>query len=407
MSFVYVPRKKSKLSLKGKRKRLKAAAAAAKQLKLKHLDTVQQTCPLPSILNPPVTKPTIVYIDSEEYGSEGSEEDLPPTQDDDDDDDDDAATEDLFSNIPPSPPPPLFSKNCCYICSDPLPYELMDAQVHLEHCRRFAELTSKPPKKTRTSKKTTTSINVAPDVYVPTSVSHDIEHELWRCPICNVKGQTQSTEQRLRHVKRCGQKYGIRPHELTNPALQCNDNNAATSTSQEVQVFVPSLPLSLLSPQPPLSISSIPEIDGTKNPLKRSRNTMNNFVTKNAFGMLMNTAKRQHLMTKENDKFAAHQKKVKIQRAAWKATKSKKKSSWRRRTTNTSNENAIPTCKKIPTKPRPLIVDGFQYSNSQLSRFYFLSHFHSVRLRLVKFYNSGNAEMNLLLLSFDFKYSYF
>ena len=98
--FVYVPRKKSKLSLKGKRKRLKAAAAAAKQLKLKHLDTVQQTCPLPSILNPPVTKPTIVYIDSEEYGSEGSEEDLPPTQDDDDDDDDDAATEDLFSNIP-------------------------------------------------------------------------------------------------------------------------------------------------------------------------------------------------------------------------------------------------------------------------------------------------------------------
>ena len=117
---------------------------------------------------------------------------------------------------------------------------------------------------------------------------------------------------------------------------------------------------------------------------------MNQFVPKNAFGVLMKNQKRQHQMFKENQQYKEHQAKVKKQKRLWKTQQPKKKrSSWKRRV-HTHDASTVPICKQIPTKPRPIVVDGFQYANSTLSSIYFLSHFHSDHyIGLTKSFNAG------------------
>jgi DNA cross-link repair 1A protein len=409
--MIYIKRPPKSLSLKAKRRRLrKQAAEQAEQQFQQHISspssfssssstsssssfstTTTKThtnvtqLPSPQPLPQPSSNSSSGADSDFDGESEDSDASFPPTQIDEE-------QEQEF------PPPPKFSNKRCPTCNSSLPYELMDAQVHIEECRRFLELTSKKSKKRSSAKSQKNTASSIVPLYVPTSVSHNVKHELWRCPICNVDGQKQSTEQRLRHVKRCGQKYGIRPHELSSNAVveddDENENDDATAAAAADDVETSIILIEENNSDSKNQHNRLTTI--SDRPLKRSKRSnqqqsMYNFVPKNAFVSLMNTAKRQHQMVKENTKYVAHQKKVKQQRKAWNETKKKRKTSWKRRVETTSkNINAVPLCKRIPTKPRPLIVDGFQYANQELSRFYFLSHFHSDHyIGLTKSFNCG------------------
>ena len=130
----------------------------------------------------------------------------------------------------------MFSTTRCSMCGHLLPYEIMDAQIHLEHCRRFVELTESSSSPSPSSSSSSSSVT---SKFVSTSISHNVQHPHWRCPICNHDGNGQSTEKRLRHIKRCGQKYGIRAQEMSidiviqkeseEPPLSLSPSNAQIS----------------------------------------------------------------------------------------------------------------------------------------------------------------------------------
>jgi DNA cross-link repair 1A protein len=97
---------------------------------------------------------------------------------------------------------------------------------------------------------------------------------------------------------------------------------------------------------------------------------------RDAFGLLMTASKRQNQAKKDNA-FGLLMTASKRQNQAKKKKSNKKRSSWRRRPAQRMDPNRVPSCKLIPTKPRPIVVDGFQFAAPALSGLYFLSHFHA------------------------------
>ena len=102
--------------------------------------------------------------------------------------------------------------------------------------------------------------------------------------------------------------------------------------------------------------------------------------TRNAFGVLMTASKRQQ-EAKKNNSFSvlmsAAKRKAQTEKRIPYGPKKRGVKSWRRRTSTRVDSRRVPSCKLIPTKPRPIVVDGFQFATPSLSSMYFLSHFHS------------------------------
>ena len=110
---------------------------------------------------------------------------------------------------------------------------------------------------------------------------------------------------------------------------------------------------------------------------------------RDAFGLLMTASKRQSQAKKDNA-FGILMTASKRQSRAPKKNVKTKRSTWRRRPAQRRDPNRVPSCKLIPTKPRPIVVDGFQFAAPSLSGLYFLSHFHADHyIGLQKNFNCG------------------
>ena len=122
------------------------------------------------------------------------------------------------------------------------------------------------------------------------------------------------------------------------------------------------------------------DIQGDNNDRQENENNNNNNVTekaplKNAFTLLMTKAKSDGFFVKP-EKGAKTDNKNSTENA-----KSKKFSRWNNWNNKKQNPDTVyaPKYKQIKfgQMQKPIIVDGFQYSNINLSDTYFLTHFHS------------------------------
>lgn len=196
----------------------------------------------------------------------------------------------------------------------------------------------------------------------PISASESLRSESYSCIVCDINLSSKSFMARCLHLKRCSKNHGISVRDLLEMLSPTQSVNANTSLENVVDISD--------------EVEEITEIPHVKPP------DMNDILMANA---RVKWKRQPEELPAEN------------------SNKTKKRwpgqHSWNRESNSESkgqyeyDANYAPHFKKIQhgNMTKPIIVDGFQYSSSQLSDCYFLTHFHSDHyMGLNKSFASGN-----------------
>lgn len=157
------------------------------------------------------------------------------------------------------------------------------------------------------------------------------------CKICGIDMQEIDLMCRVRHVKSCGQKFGVRS-EFMGRVEQTE--TAAPKTKKQREL-------------PKLNLNAFGII--TKPSLQNAKAPVAEFANSNVFDVLMRSSKSAAILN-------ARKRPVPL--------KFTRKAVQRRRL-------SYPDCKCIQGTNPPFIVDGFKYACKENSSIYFLTHFHS------------------------------
>jgi hypothetical protein len=192
------------------------------------------------------------------------------------------------------------------------------------------------------------------------SISSSAE-DLYECRICGQSLSLPGLESRSRHVKQCGQRFGLRASDLAavpataeassllnDPSPPTSDDTDARGTSDRPNAFAVLMSSSVRRPVPT--------------------------VATNAFDVLMKSSRTEAVVQATASASTSA-------RAFWHTNSSNSKAPKRMRfsssTPATQRRYGCPDYKRILSTQPPFIVDGFQSASKSLSNIYFLTHFHS------------------------------
>ncbi|KAJ0404500.1 hypothetical protein ATCC90586_007757 [Pythium insidiosum] len=211
--------------------------------------------------------------------------------------------------------------------------------------------------------------------------------DLYHCRICGQKLPLKGLESQSRHVKSCGQRFGIRPHELAR--LLVRDATADQEENRDDASTVGTLESHASSEAGPTrSVDAFAVLMGSAAASSRSSTAPSSAapgaatsVVSNAFDVLMKSSKTQAVVKAATA----------VVSSFWPSSGGNSTNNAKKRPrplsanggaashagSATRRRFGCPDFKRILGTQPPFIVDGFRYASKSLSSVYFLTHFHS------------------------------
>ncbi|GLE01716.1 hypothetical protein PINS_up010550 [Pythium insidiosum] len=281
----------------------------------------------------------------------------------------------------------------CPTCGKELTdYNEQRREAHVNLCldRLTQQFSAPDPERRLTTERTSGAIHTpeasAIDTFEPedTAASAPPGEDLYHCRICGQKLPLKGLESQSRHVKSCGQRFGIRPHELANllssGTTVDQEANSIETTSETVNVSGDGETGTTTS-----RVDAFAVLMGSASSSGRSASagaaeaprTATSIVS-NAFDVLMKSSKTQAVIKAATATVSTF----------WPSASSSNSSNFKKRPrpSNSNSGNSwsstrrrfgCPDFKRILGTQPPFIVDGFRYASKSLSSVYFLTHFHS------------------------------
>uniref|UniRef100_K3W9S1 DNA repair metallo-beta-lactamase domain-containing protein n=1 Tax=Globisporangium ultimum (strain ATCC 200006 / CBS 805.95 / DAOM BR144) TaxID=431595 RepID=K3W9S1_GLOUD len=230
------------------------------------------------------------------------------------------------------------------------------------------------------------------------AVQDEPDPNAYNCMICGVNLTEKDLTARIRHVKQCGQRFGVRPSDVaalqrehehgqlppTN-ADQSISTESATTTSATAVIEV--LDDDAQTDTSSLSTNAFAVMMRASSSASSSSVLSNAIgrvgqVVSNAFDVLMKSSKTQAVLssasvTTSGSSFRSNPQPFSKKRRLGGGTSSSGMQWSSSSSSSTSRRFSCPDFKRIKGTHPSFIVDGFKYASKALSSVYFLTHFHS------------------------------
>ncbi|KAF1330445.1 DNA cross-link repair protein, partial [Globisporangium splendens] len=238
-----------------------------------------------------------------------------------------------------------------------------------------------------------------PSTVESVAVQDEPDPNAYNCMICGVNLTEKDLTARIRHMKQCGQRFGVRPSDVA--ALQReheHDQLSVTKAGQTISTESATITSATATTEVLADDAQTDTSSSSTNAfavmMRASSSTSSSSVlsntlgcvgqvVSNAFDVLMKSSKTQTVLssasvTTSGSSFRSNpQPFSKKRRLGAGATPSGTQWSSSSSSSSTSRRFSCPDFKRIKGTHPSFIVDGFKYASKALSSVYFLTHFHS------------------------------
>ncbi|KAF1329787.1 DNA cross-link repair protein, partial [Globisporangium splendens] len=237
-----------------------------------------------------------------------------------------------------------------------------------------------------------------PNTIESVAVQDELDPNAYNCMICGVNLTEKDLTARIRHMKQCGQRFGVRPSDVA--ALQReheHDQLSATEAEQTIStesaaITSATATIEVLADDAQTDTSSS-STNAFAVMMRASSSTPSSSVLSNALGcvgqvvsnafdVLMKSSKTQAVLssasgTTSGSSFRSNPQPFSKKRRLGAGSTSSGTQWSSSSSSSTSRRFSCPDFKRIKGTHPSFIVDGFKYASKALSSVYFLTHFHS------------------------------